>query len=92
MNGKKLFIDHRINSIQNYIAPATRHRYDMIDVNVYQENIFHTKMVLHDFDLNNYLFNITKDDLSEREQQQIRRQVRQEMLEIYNGRNMPSMR
>lgn len=49
-------------------------------------------MVLHDFDLNNYLFNITKDDLSEREQQQIRRQVRQEMLEIYNGRNMPSMR
>ena len=64
----------------------------MIDVNVYQENIFHTKMVLHDFDLNNYLFNITKDDLSEREQQQIRRQVRQEMQEIYNGRNMPSMR
>ena len=49
-------------------------------------------MVLHDFDLNNYLFNITKDDLSEREQQQIRRQVRQEMQEIYNGRNMPSMR
>ena len=36
MNGKKLFIDHRINSIQNYIAPATRNRYDMIDVNVYQ--------------------------------------------------------
>ena len=62
VNGKKLFIDHRINSIQNYIAPATRNRYDMIDVNVYQENIFHTKMVLHDFDLDNYLFNITKDD------------------------------
>ena len=64
----------------------------MIDVNVYQENIFHTKMVLHDFDLDNYLFNITKDDLTPRQQQQIRRQVRQEMLEIYNGRNMPSMR
>ena len=92
VNGKKLFIDHRINSIQNYIAPATRNRYDMIDVNVYQENIFHTKMVLHDFDLDNYLFNITKDDLTPRQQQQIRRQVRQEMLEIYNGRNMPSMR
>ena len=92
VNGKKLFIDHRINSIQNYIAPATRNRYDMIDVNVYQENIFHTKMVLHDFDLDNYLFNITKEDLTPRQQQQIRRQVRQEMLEIYNGRNMPSMR
>ncbi len=64
----------------------------MINVNVYQENIFHTKMVLHDFDLDNYLFNITQADLTPRQQQQIRRQVRQEMLEIYNGRNMPSMR
>ena len=54
VNGKKLFIDHRINSIQNYISQATRNRYDMIDVNVYQENIFHTKMMLKDFDLNNY--------------------------------------
>ena len=66
VNGKKLFIDHRINSIQNYISQATRNRYDMIDVNVYQENIFHTKMMLKEFDLNNYLFNITKDQLTER--------------------------
>jgi hypothetical protein len=28
----------------------------MIDVNVYQDNIFHTKMMLKDFDLDNYLF------------------------------------
>jgi len=26
----------------------------MIDVNVYQENIFHTKCKLREFDLNNY--------------------------------------
>lgn len=92
VNGKKLFIDHRINSIQNYIAQATRNRYDMIDVNVYQENIFHTKMMLKEFDLNNYLFNITKDQLTERQQIQIRRLLRQEMQEIFHGRNMPTMR
>lgn len=92
VNGKKLFIDHRINSIQNYIAQATRNRYDMIDVNVYQENIFHTKMMLKEFDLNNYLFNITKDQLTERQQIQIHRLLRQEMQEIFHGRNMPTMR
>ena len=92
VNGKKLFIDHRINSIQNYIAQATRNRYDMIDVNVYQENIFHTKMMLKEFDLNNYLFNITKDQLTERQQIQIRRLLRQEMQEIFHGRNMPTIR
>ena len=32
----------------------------MIDVNVYQENIFHTKMMLKEFDLDNYLFGITE--------------------------------
>lgn len=92
VNGKKLFIDHRINSIQNYIAQATRNRYDMIDVNVYQENIFHTKMMLKEFDLNNYLFNITQDQLTERQQIQIRRLLRQEMQEIFHGRNMPTIR
>ena len=92
INGMKHFIDHEINSIQNFMSDDMKSLYDMMDVNVYQENIFHTKMVLHDFDLDNYLFNITKEDLTPRQQQQIRRQVRQEMLEIYNGRNMPSMR
>lgn len=91
LSGKKLFIDHRINSIQNYIARGTRNRYNMIDVNVYQENIFHTRMMLKDFDLNNYLFNTTKDQLTDRQQSQIRRLLKQEMTEIFNGRNMPSM-
>ena len=92
IGGKKLFIDHRINSIQNYIARETRHRYNMIDVNVYQENIFHTKMMLKDFDLNNYLFDITKDQLKAKDCDNIRRQLQQEMLEIFNGRNMPTIR
>ena len=32
----------------------------MIDVNVYQENIFHTKMLLKEFDLDHYLFGVAK--------------------------------
>ena len=92
ISGKKLFIDHRINSIQNYIAKETRHRYNMIDVNVYQENIFHTKMMLREFDLNNYLFDITEDQLKLKDRELIRRQLKQEMLEIFNGRNMPTIR
>ncbi|MEJ2027775.1 MAG: adenosylmethionine decarboxylase, partial [Limibacillus sp.] len=54
VNGKKHYIDHKINSIQNDIAKDTKDRYQMIDVNVYQENICHTKMMLKDFRLDNY--------------------------------------
>ncbi|HFQ13515.1 MAG TPA: adenosylmethionine decarboxylase, partial [Gammaproteobacteria bacterium] len=56
VRGRKHYIDHKINSIQNFIARDTKRAYSMIDVNVYQENIFHTKMMLKDFDLENYLF------------------------------------
>lgn len=88
VDGKKHFIDHQINSIQNYLSRDTKERYQMIDVNVYQENIFHTKMLLKEFDLNNYLFSVDKQDISPREQAHIERRLRQEMAEIFYGRNL----
>ena len=48
--------------------------------------------MLKDFDLNNYLFDITKDQLKAKDCDNIRRQLQQEMLEIFNGRNMPTIR
>lgn len=88
INGHKLFIDHDISSIQNYIPEEIKGLYDMIDVNVYQENIFHTKCKLKKFDLNNYLFGYTKEKLSEAEQKDITESVKWEMDEIFYGKNM----
>ncbi len=88
VRGRKHFIDHKINSIQNYLSKDTRERYEMIDVNVYQENIFHTKMLLKEFDLDNYLFGTGVEDLSEARQEKIRRALKREMAEIFYGRNM----
>jgi S-adenosylmethionine decarboxylase len=65
--------------------------YDMLDVNVYQENIFHTKMLLKEFDLKHYLFNTKPEDLSPEEHQRITDLLWQEMREIYYGRNIPSV-
>ena len=42
LNGKKHCIDHKINSIQNFLARGTREHDQIVDVNVYQEDIFHT--------------------------------------------------
>ncbi len=89
LDGKKYFIDHKINSIQNYIASKTRNLYQMIDVNVYQDNIFHTKMLLKEFDLNNYLFGTAKQDLKTRKRYKIKQQIKKEMMEIYTGKNIP---
>ena len=88
VRGKKHFIDHKINSIQNFLSRDTRDRYQMIDVNVYQENIFHTKMILKDFDLDNYLFGTGAADLAIDEKTDIMLQLQSEMAEIFYGQNM----
>jgi len=92
VKGKKYFIDHKINSIQNYIPKETRDLYQMIDVNVYQENIFHTKMILKEFDLDNYLFGTAKDKLMPGEKKKIKQRVKKEMAEIFYGRNIPKVK
>jgi S-adenosylmethionine decarboxylase len=91
VKGKKFYIDHKINSIQNYIAPETRELYQMIDVNVYQENIFHTKMILKEFDLDNYLFGTAKKELLPGEKKKIKQRLKKEMAEIFAGRNIPKV-
>lgn len=91
VEGKKFFIDHKINSIQNYIASETRDLYHTVDVNVYQENIFHTKMLLKDFDLDNYLFGVIKKDLQPGEKKKVKQKLKKEMSEIFYGRNIPKI-
>jgi S-adenosylmethionine decarboxylase len=88
INGSKLFIDHNISSIQNYIPDEVKGMFDMIDVNIYQEHIFHTRCKLKDFDINNYLFGYTKEKLTAEEEDEITDRLKLEMDEIYYGRNI----
>lgn len=89
VRGRKHYIDHKINSIQNFLSRDTRERYQMVDVNVYQENIFHTKMRLKDLTLDDYLFGVGEEALSAKEKRSISKRVEHEMMEIFSGRNLP---
>jgi len=88
VRGKKHYIDHKIDSIQNFIGKDIQKLYQMIDVNVYQENIFHTKMLLKEIELDNYIFGIDEDDLSPTSRKKIHKALEREMLEIFYGRNL----
>lgn len=91
IDGHKHFIDHEINSIQNFISTETVDRYNLIDMNIYQSNIFHTKMKVKDINLNNYLFEIQEEDLSLEEKTDIIKKLDREMTEIFYGINVPSI-
>jgi S-adenosylmethionine decarboxylase len=87
--GEKIFIDHDITSIQNFIPENIQNQYDMIDVNVYQENIFHTKCKVKEFSLGDYTFGFTEKDIHPGEAREISKKLRREMDEIFYGMNLP---
>jgi len=88
MDGKKIFIDHDIASIQDFIDSETLKRYDAVDVNVYQANLFHTKMLIKEMVLQDYLFNKDVYEIPPKTRLQITENLRREMIEIFSGFNV----
>lgn len=88
MKGEKLFLDHKITSIQDYIPTEVLKKYDAADVNIYQSNMFHTKMLIKDVVLQNYLFNSDVYELPPKVRLDITNALRREMIEIFSGTNV----
>ena len=88
VTGKKLFMDHKMTSIQDFIDDKTLRKYDAIDLNVYQSNLFHTKMLIKDINPQNYLFNTDVYELPPQARLKITDSLRREMIEIFTGSNV----
>ena len=88
IHGKKYFIDHNIKTIQDYIDDTILRKYDSVDINVYQSNTFHTKMLIKDIQLQDYLFNQDVYELPPAKRCKIVDSLRKEMNEIFSGMNI----
>lgn len=88
VKGNKHYIDHRIFSIQQCIDKMILDLYQTVNINIYQENLFHTKMLLKDFNLDNYLFAAASSDFTEEERTRIKKSLKQEMTEIFYSKNI----
>ena len=89
VKGRKHFIDHKITSVQDFLRKDIQKRYDMVDVNVYQENMYHTKMRLKSLDMDDYLFGEGVDALDNQDIRRIGNRVKHEIEEIFYGFNIP---
>lgn len=90
VDGCKHYIDHKIHSIQHFLSAQTVEQYKCIDVNMIQENLFHTKMKRKDFGLNDYLFkhnDLSLNGLSTNEKNDIALNLQREIQEIFHGKN-----
>ncbi len=88
VQGKKHYIDHKVLSIQQFIRKNLLDRYTCVDINIHQENLFHTKMLLREFELSNYLFASAHEDFSEEDSRRVRQILHREMTEIFYAKNI----
>ena len=88
ITGKKIFMENKMTSIQDYINPETLDVYDAVDINIYQANLFHTRMLIKELDLKNYLFNTDIYEIPPKTRLAIGDSLRREMIEIFSGQNV----
>jgi S-adenosylmethionine decarboxylase len=86
--GKKIFIDHDITSIQDYISEDVLSDYLAYDINIISDNIFHTKMKKKNIKLKNYLFGPEVEHLTSKEKRSIKEMLKMEMQEIFECKNL----
>ena len=88
VNGKKHYIDHKIDSIQNFLSAESCENYRLADTNILKDNIFHTKMMLKNFELENYILGSGMNEFSAEERQKIKQRLSHEIQEIFSGENL----
>jgi len=88
INGRKIYIDHDITSIQDYVSDELLEKYTAYDINIVSDNIFHTKMVLKNLKMENYLFGPESEKMTKNERGRIKSLLKKEMQEIFECRNI----
>ncbi|MBN2036627.1 MAG: adenosylmethionine decarboxylase [Chitinispirillaceae bacterium] len=88
VTGRKVYIDHDITSIQDYIDDSILKKYNAYDINIVSDNVFMTKMILKQLRLENYLFGSDLSKLSPKERRRIKTLLSKEMQEIFECRNI----
>lgn len=86
-HGDKLFIDHDISSIQEYVSEDVLDLYSVYDINIISDNIFHTKMRNKNIQLKNFLFGDEVKQLERKEKRRIKKALEVEIQEIFESKS-----
>lgn len=87
--GRKLFIDHDLASIQDYISDDFLRDYTAYDVNIISDNNFHTKMRKKKLRLSDYLFGDETKSFTPKEKKRILAILDEEIQELFECTTLP---
>ncbi len=80
---KKIFINYKINSLQNFISKKYKNTYDLSDINLYKENIFQTKIIIKKINIKNNIFNYKNINFNIIKKKYILKLIWKKIKEIY---------
>ena len=86
-HGDKLFIDHDIASIQEFVSEDVLDLYSVYDINIISDNVFHTKMRIKNINVKNFLFGDEVKLLERKEKRRIKKALQLEIQEIFESKN-----
>ncbi|MCF8168300.1 MAG: adenosylmethionine decarboxylase [Rhodoferax sp.] len=86
--GNKLFIDHDIASIRDFLAPERLQEYQIQDANLVHENIFHLKMKKKRLKLTDCVAEADFAHRSDAQRQAVSAALEDEMSALFSGRRM----
>ena len=78
-DGKRIFMDHEVRSIQDFIAPEILKQYECVDLNIASDNIWQTKMQRVEFDTDEYF---VEPKVYEGQKQDLLKKIQKEMRDI----------
>ncbi len=82
-NGKKIYNDHHFNSIQDFMRPDIKKNFQYLaDINMPQDNIWQTKLMVKEMGPENYLLN--PNDVNHPDVPKKMELLREEMKEVYH--------
>lgn len=84
-DGKKIYIDHKIDSICDYLPPSIMHNFQIIDNNIAELNLFNSNLLRKNFNLSDYFFGENYNTLTENEKNIAKHKLQQEILEIFHS-------
>ena len=89
---KKVFNDIKIKTIRQYIEKKYLEKYLWQDFNIPQQNTWITKLIVKKIDVEDYLFNLKLEDITQKEFEKISKDVKNELNEIFGSNETKLMK
>jgi S-adenosylmethionine decarboxylase len=85
--GNKLFNIDRLHNLSDFLSLTMTNNYNICEHHFREQNLFHAKLSKKTITLNDYFFEISIDNLTDKEQQSISVQLRREIKQLFTNTN-----